>query len=399
MAVLSRLGPALGCSRPQLLRISQSSLIHNEPLLPSSLRFRRNIPGQRRNFSIANGLETAVLEATQLITTIHTTTGTPWYITIPLAALAVNLAVRVPVTIYSRRLEQKRAHLRPLFWAWNSRHTENVMRAHKDKPHTYVQAVIRKRSAASERRISKDHGVQTWKIHYLGSITAFPFFITTIQGVRRLCGAGGGIFSLFSNPLPQVGGWVSGKDDAAAESPSTVPAPADQPVDQPRWTSDVPEASGETVTASAPPATQTPLDTDLLGYDPSLSTGGCLWFTDLTVPDPTHVLPLMLSAAMVWVVMPRTLAQTRQLLDPSATNLTWRTRFHRALLVISLVIGPVTMHLPAALHLYWISSTVMATAQRNIVNKLMPLPKNDYEPPKGRDVSFVLPPPPSPPQP
>jgi inner membrane protein COX18 len=256
-----------------------------------------------------------------------------------------------------------------------------------------MQAVIQKRSLASERRISKDHGVQSWKTYYLGSITALPFFVTAIQGVRRLCGAGGGIFGLFSNPLPGFAKAISGKE--VAEGVSSTPSTTEPAVGHPPWNSEVPQVDSSA--AAAPAASQTPLNTELLGYEPSLSTGGCLWFPDLTVQDPYHVLPFMLSATMLWVVLPKTLEHTRQLLDPMATNLSWRTRLHRALLVISLAIGPLTMHLPAAMHLYWISSTLIATAQREVVHKILKLPRNDYQRPKGRDALLVQPPPPPPP--
>jgi inner membrane protein COX18 len=327
-------------------------------------------------------LETAVYDATQLITTLHTVTGTPWYITFPLAALTVNLVVRLPVTIYSRKLEQKRTHLTPLFWAWNSRHSEDIIRANPGQPAAGLTAAIQKKSLASERSISKDHGVQAWKIHYLGAITAFPFFITVIQGVRRLCGAGGGLFTLVSNPLPSLTG---GKRDGESVVPADTTLASTQPVDHAAAQAGVP-------VATAPE----PLNSDLLGYEPSLSGGGCLWFPDLTVADPTYALPYMLSAAMLYVVLPRKIDHIRRLLDPTATDVGWRTRFHRALLVVSLALGPLTMHLPAALHLYWISSTLTATTLRDVVHKLMPLPRNDYQRPKGRDMLLVQPPPPPP---
>lgn len=398
MTALSRLGPAWGSTRPQLLQIPSSSLLshfsHDLLTVRSSaspLGPRRSIPGARREFSVATALDAAVYEATQLITTVHTVTGTPWYITIPVAALTVNLAVRLPATIYSRKLEQKRTRLAPLFWAWNSRHTEDVLRTNPGRPTAELRTAIQKKAVASERRISKDHGVQAWKIHYLGSIVAFPFFITVIQGVRRLCGAGGGLFSLFSNPLPK---WMSGNENGGEVASAETPLAQDHPVDQSTPPTDAPSQA-----VAAPSATLEPLNSDLLGYEPSLSTGGCLWFPDLTVADPTHALPYMLSAAMVYVVLPRNLDHTRRLLDPTATDLSWRTRFHRALLVISLALGPLTMHLPAALHLYWITSTLTATTLREIVHKIMKLPRNDYQPPKGRDVLFVQPPPPTPPPP
>lgn len=401
MTVLSRFGPTLGSSSSQLLRISPISLRSHTShgglsLGPDRQAFNphNRVPRGIRHFSIGNSLETAAYEASQFITTIHTVTGTPWYITIPLAALMVNVAVRLPVSIYSRKLEQKRVKLHPLFWAWNSRHAQQLMRADPRRTPAELQPYIQKLAQATERRICKQHGVQTWKIYYLGSISAFPFFITAIQGVRKLCGAGGGLFGLFTNPLPIIRDSLTRKPEGTSAA-SSAAISTEHTADAAPWSTEFPQYD-TLPTSTTPEAPQAALSSDLLGYEPSLSTGGCLWFPDLTVPDPTHILPVLLSAAMLWVVLPKTMAHTRTLLDPTAKDLSWRTRFHRALLVVSLVIGPVTMHLPAAMHLYWISSTLIATTQGDYVRKMWKLPRNDYKSAVGRDVPIVQPPPPPP---
>jgi inner membrane protein COX18 len=123
------------------------------------------------------------------------------------------------------------------------------------------------------------------------------------------------------------------------------------------------------------------------GYvaDPSMAVEGCLWFTDLTAADPLHVLPVVLSVILVANVAPKTMAQMRVFLgmDPSTGNLRthtatpvpWNLRAHRAIAAVALVVGPMTMDLPAALHLYWISSALLTTTQTSLVAWLMPLPK------------------------
>jgi inner membrane protein COX18 len=115
--------------------------------------------------------------------------------------------------------------------------------------------------------------------------------------------------------------------------------------------------------------------------DPSMATEGCLWFPDLTVADPLHVLPFALSAILLVNVVPRSRLAWRQFLglDPPAVtwtgNLKWRLRIQRGLLVVAVAIGPLTIHLPAALHLYWITSATLAQVQSFIVGKFIPMPK------------------------
>jgi inner membrane protein COX18 len=130
--------------------------------------------------------------------------------------------------------------------------------------------------------------------------------------------------------------------------------------------------------------------------DPSMATGGCLWFPDLTAADPLHILPLALSAILVLNVMPKSMPQLRILLGLDSTpegaigSSKWRLRLQRSLLMVAMAVGPLTMDLPAALHLYWISSAALTATQTIIISWLMPMPKNVPPAKRGESV-FVMP--------
>jgi inner membrane protein COX18 len=399
MPVLSRLGPHLGSTRPQLSRLSSLNLcpqISNESLAltpnNAAASLNNGLPGSRRNFSLAQSIDAAVSEAAQLMTSLHAATGTPWYITIPLAALAVNICIRLPVTIYTRTLEQKRAPLSPLIIAWQSKHIRDSAHENPVSQPSELRQIAEKRLAKTRRRIFRDHGLQQWKVYYLGPLSALPFFLTTIQGVRRLCGAEGGILGMFTNPLPVFRAWMSGTEGVVGETTSAATASS---ADGTMLSTDLAPVDIQPVTATASAATHAPLGADLLGYDPSLSTGGCLWFPDLTVADPLHVLPIMLSGVVLWVVLPKNMKNVRALLDTGrGVTQSWQIRLQRALVVMALVMGPLTWQLPAAMHLYWISSMLMANTMGEIVRWKMPLPKQTIQPARGREIHIIYPPPP-----
>lgn len=150
-------------------------------------------------------------------------------------------------------------------------------------------------------------------------------------------------------------------------------------------------------TATATAAAQTDLHAVLAssGADMSMATGGCLWFPDLMVADPYNILPVALSTIFFVNVMPKSLAGWRRVLGVDSTPVSaldpvekWRLRLRRAMLLFSVAVGPLSMGLPAAIHLYWISSAVLGILQTNIVSWLMPLPK--IAPPAKRRAPVLM---------
>nr|XP_012321896.1 mitochondrial inner membrane protein OXA1L [Aotus nancymaae] len=87
---------------------------------------------------------------------------------------------------------------------------------------------------------------------------------------------------------------------------------------------------------------------------PSLQTGGLWWFQDLTVSDPIFVLPVVVTATM-WVVLELG-AET----GVQSSDLKWMRNVIR---VMPLAAFPITVHFPAAVFMYWLSSNLFSLAQ------------------------------------
>ncbi|KAM9202942.1 mitochondrial inner membrane protein OXA1L isoform 1-T1 [Dugong dugon] len=87
---------------------------------------------------------------------------------------------------------------------------------------------------------------------------------------------------------------------------------------------------------------------------PSLQTGGLWWFQDLTVSDPTYVLPLVVTATM-WAVLELG-AET----GVQSSDLQWMRNVIR---VMPLAVLPLTIHFPSAVFMYWLSSNMFSLGQ------------------------------------
>ncbi|KAJ3415859.1 Mitochondrial inner membrane protein oxa1l [Chytridiales sp. JEL 0842] len=93
---------------------------------------------------------------------------------------------------------------------------------------------------------------------------------------------------------------------------------------------------------------------------PGFETGGLFWFTDLTVADPTWVLPIAASASMFAVMEFATETNAAQSQSAAMKNV---FRF------MMIVFIPLTATLPTAVFLYWISSNLFTLAQFYILKQ------------------------------
>ncbi|KAJ3074796.1 Mitochondrial inner membrane protein oxa1l [Podochytrium sp. JEL0797] len=90
---------------------------------------------------------------------------------------------------------------------------------------------------------------------------------------------------------------------------------------------------------------------------PGLATGGMLWFQDLTVMDPTYVLPLVASATML-VVMEAGMEAGAATANPAQAG-TMKTVFR--VMLIGFI--PMTAMMPAAVFVYWVTSNFLTLVQ------------------------------------
>ncbi|KAK8785887.1 hypothetical protein V5799_007750 [Amblyomma americanum] len=95
-----------------------------------------------------------------------------------------------------------------------------------------------------------------------------------------------------------------------------------------------------------------------------LSVGGMLWFTNLTQPDPLHIIPVLVGIANLMNIEFHVLQRQKHM----AWLRRWITNFMRGLALISV---PVAWIMPADVALYWFCSSGFALGQ----NMLMAAPR------------------------
>jgi inner membrane protein COX18 len=173
-----------------------------------------------------------------------------------------------------------------------------------------AQRTLLKKMRKKRTEIYKRWDCGIWK-NYL-SWVQFPVWITAVEAVRKMCGIHVGLLGLMFG------------------------------------------TQAETVEL------QEELRTE--GMESSLGNEGILWFPDLLVPDPMLVLPFMLSGVMFL-----------NLANSSAKNPSVaQRRMMNALKIVALAIGPLTLQMPSAMLVYWISSSSFALGQALILERLMP---------------------------
>jgi inner membrane protein COX18 len=306
--------------------------------------------------------------------------------------LSLNLITRLPTTLYSRRIAILRQKLHPLTLAWAGRVGVEMNAAAAERGSQRMTGLAARQrikefqveNMAAVGKRQKRWGVQRWK-DWVPSVVVFPVWIVGIEALRRMCGG----------PRGLVGRIVFGSGTGEEGRVESVAAAV---VDNCQGVVAEGVASGSDVGALEVVTGQAEVQEGLARYlaDPSMATGGCLWFPDLTAADPLHILPLALSAILVLNVMPKTMPQLRILLGLDSTpegaigSSKWRLRLQRSLLMVAMAVGPLTMDLPAALHLYWISSAALTATQTAIISWLMPMPKNVPPAKRGESV-FVMP--------
>ncbi|ROT43588.1 hypothetical protein SODALDRAFT_42793 [Sodiomyces alkalinus F11] len=332
-------------------------------------------------------LESGVHLAQESLLAIHATTGLPWYFVIPLFALGVNLTVRLPLQIYSRKIILARSRLQPIVGTWAAFH--KLRRQEKLSRALYT--------GKSQARLCKERGLQIWKA-WAPSLSIAPWIMAT-DATRRMTGAGGGIISLVSGQYIQEHRQQlqQQQQQQQQQSQGLVPATTAQPVEGiPLSDTD----SSVSLTTAAPDA-QLPADVSSF-LEPSMATGGTLWFPDLTVPDPYIILPILWSATLCWALIPETPAARRaffnmtqdvsKLTTVANTSTPWALRLRRAALLVSIGMPLIAMYLPAGMLLYVVSSSLWTQLNGWILNRYMPFESPFATPPMALEKGWVKPP-------
>ncbi|CAK7218796.1 hypothetical protein SCUCBS95973_003605 [Sporothrix curviconia] len=399
----SKTTSALHSLATQQTRPGHPSCCHHQ----AQARLQMHTPYGRRSFHLAAVANATVDAAEATIAQLHAVTHTPWYITIPLMALGVNLVFRLPFSVHARGIAIKRTRLGPLLQAWTAVHSQEAIKERKTRMQeqrlsgggatgymsmSSVQAEVMKRFRKTSKRVYAAFGVQQWKLY--GNVLALPPWLVVIEAIRRMCGAPTGLLGM----ILRSGSSATATEAAANAATTATAAPA----------------SSEVVNAvsigGASPSPSAVADGVSALVDPTFVTGGCLWFPDLTVADPYHILPFALSVMLVVNIMPSTDIGRRSLFGLSAKNSgapgagnnsstlvesVSARALQRTLLIMSIFVGPLTLHFPAAIHLYWLSSAAVTYLITRVIRILRPVPKSMANPLGRRDLPWIVPPVPS----
>ncbi|KAK7976974.1 hypothetical protein PG988_004464 [Apiospora saccharicola] len=336
-----------------LLKRPCSSFIHpHSPLkrINAAAHLQQSSPQRRTIFT--ESVLTAVQGTQDLVLGIHATTGLPWAVVIPLIAVSVNAVFRLPFSAYTQKLLQRRKRVEPLMQAWRERVIKDVI-VHERTDPSKAKAKVEDRLNTIQKRVYSALGLRQWRF-YLG-ITSFPVWLLALDGIRRVCGGQKGVLG----PIAQ--GISTAVDTSIADVTSATST-----------------AVGPTTTA----------------LDPSLATEGALWFTDLTVADPYHILPVALVGMLMLNLIPKNQAARsalfgqwwRQAPEENTTRFNPRlmTRgLYRGIIYVMPLATFVLMDMPAALHLYWLSSSATHFAFGQVLSAVMPIKQEPIKKCKG----------------
>jgi inner membrane protein COX18 len=229
----------------------------------------------------------------------------PWYATIPLVAFFVRGLLVTTAGSYARALTARYIGTHPVRQAIAyQKRNELMMRGGYSNPkeaQTAIAKAVKAETTALDKRWNCTiRGQLSW------TIAQIPIFFTMAEVIRQMCGTRDGLLGL-------VLGGLGLKGDS--EQVHGIALEGNQ------W------------------------------FQASLAQEGMLWFPNLLTPDP--FLPFVVSALMFTNVY---MSKNKMSANPDAA-LTVSTTLRRVLLLVSLIIGPACQGLPAALMLYWASST------------------------------------------
>lgn len=267
---------------------------------------------------------TAVTFFTQTFQSIHEYSGIPWYALIPLATFSLRTIWTLPLSILQRKRLIKQAELRPIVSALNPilkyRLGSKVMlaqaeKAKKDSIFPDVTADMKYEQIIL--LVAKEVRKRQKKLFKDHNVQLWKNLILPTFQIP--------LWIVMSITMRNLSGWSS-------------------------WDS----------------LSNTPLDL-------SLYTEGLLWFQDLTLADNLHALPLLIGITAIsnieWTFKTLEMARTHKK--------KLRISFVDAVSNISrmsvVFLMAVSLHAPAALSLYWLSSQFYSLIQNVILDLFMPV--------------------------
>ncbi|XP_064594434.1 cytochrome c oxidase assembly protein COX18, mitochondrial-like [Liolophura sinensis] len=235
--------------------------------------------------------------AQDVLEAVHSVTGLPWWASIPLTTVAIRSCVTLPLQIYSYYILARVENLRPEIMQLSKRLKLEV--ADALKRFQWEEKYARRKYNATMKGLIRDLYIRD---------NCHPFKASVVMVVQIP------MWICLSFALRNMSGFV----------PYDAPAPMSETCMQ-------------------------------------MASEGIMWFTDLTVPDTTWLLPLGLGIMNLLIVEMHTLKKEKDTrLQKIITNF---------LRCISVIMVPVAASVPSSMCLYWTSSSLFGLAQ-NIALKI-----------------------------
>jgi len=313
--------PAMLSSR--LPRHTACQLLARSSIVPQASIWRPSTRAFHASASQKDPLVDAILYLPhEMMSLIHTTV--PWYAAIPLSAFIARGLLVTTAGTYARSLLARYLGLQPLrqVLAFQKREIlqKGTFRTPKEATLAVQKEVKDVTSALDKRWKTTLRGQISW------TVAQIPIFLAMAETIRQKCGAHDGLLGM---------------------GIATIKGQGTTMVNE----------SGQLVTRVTPST----------WFDPSLATEGMLWFPDLLVPDPTGVLPFIASGLMF--------ANIYITKNAPPSDAKWPNVIRRTLLFVSLLVGPLCQHLPAAMMLYWCSSTTSVMLWNIWLDRKYPAPR------------------------
>ncbi|KAL6707919.1 hypothetical protein ACN47E_003593 [Coniothyrium glycines] len=250
-------------------------------------------------------LDTILYLPHEMMNVIHA--SVPWYAAIPLSAFLMRGLLVTTAGAWARALSARYVGLHPLRQALAFQKRDEILRRGNFRSPKEAEVLVKKEVKDVTTQLDR-----RWNVTLTGQISwtlaQIPIFFAMAETIRQKCGARDGLLGLGLSVFKSK---HSGDELASKASDFSVPSS--------QW------------------------------FEPSLANEGIFWFQDLLVPDPTGVLPFLVSGLMFTSIY-----ITKNTVSNDAN---WPTLIRRLLMGFALLVGPLCQNLPAALMLYWAGST------------------------------------------
>lgn len=274
-----------------------------------------------------------------MIAGLHSVTGLPWVLSLPLTGLLVRLIFITPLQLYSQRQIERQLALQPLIHAWSHVIQRRVLSQHGAKGEDFYRTMVTAEVPKKTKELHKSLSVRGFGS--MAPLLQFPIWLLFIETIRKMCGTHEGLLGLAARPFNES------EADTANGAASTV-------------------------------------GFNVVPLEPSMATEGALWFSDLLVPDPLLILPIVLSASMFANIS----YQEKQSMKRDGLRSKWNQRLSRILKLVALAVVPLTLNVPSAMLVYWSSSALTALGQAVLMNHFFPIPPK-IKPCKPRGNGFI----------